>query len=125
MYRRRFPCEPTSVCQARRFTAGVLGSVVPDTTDDIILMVSELATNACNHGATAFEVRVIPPASDACVRVEVVDDAPGKPVLRKPPPSDTHGRGLQIVATLSDRWGVTRKEKEKCVWFSVAVPPPS
>jgi two-component sensor histidine kinase len=102
----------------------VLGSVVPDTTHDIVLMVSELATNACNHGATGFEVRVIPPESGAYIRVEVADDAPGKPALRHPPPSDTNGRGLHIVATLSDRWGVTsqEKDKEKCVWFSVRVP---
>jgi anti-sigma regulatory factor (Ser/Thr protein kinase) len=84
-------------------------------------MVSELATNALRHAETPFSVRVeqVP----GTVRVEVADGGEGQPAVRSPEPSEPSGRGLRIVESLSESWGVTAASGAgKTVWFTVAVP---
>ena len=56
---RRFPASATSVGQARRFLARPApGPASDEEADSLVLMVSELATNAVQHAATEFEVAV-------------------------------------------------------------------
>jgi anti-sigma regulatory factor (Ser/Thr protein kinase) len=76
--------------------------------DDVVLVVNELATNAVCHGGGRPFVRIVG-GSDR-VLVEVVDDNPERPELRA-------GRwGLQLVALLSERWGVAERGGQKVVW---------
>lgn len=73
--------------------------------DDVVLMVSELFTNAVLHGDG--DVEVVLSLSGDHVRLEVADGG-GVPVpseVRPPTPDAITGRGLAIVDALADRWG--------------------
>jgi serine/threonine-protein kinase RsbW len=121
---RRFPAELGSVKAARHFARAVLSDVPTATADAVELLVSELATNSIKHADTAFELAVDHNPRE--VIVEVTDDGPGDPIPRDPAPTDPTGRGLRIVETMSDKWGVRHAGETKTVWFLVrTAPPPS
>jgi PAS domain S-box-containing protein len=84
-------------------------------------MLSELATNAVQHADSEFEVEisVTPEAGGRCVRVRVSDEAAGFPTPQDPGTDAPHGRGLRIVESLADAWGieVRRGRPGKTVWF--------
>ncbi|MEV5568115.1 ATP-binding protein [Streptomyces sp. NPDC052196] len=87
--------------------------------EDIRLCVSELATNAVVHGTApghdGFLVRL--DSDDDVVRLEVHDNHRKQPAVREPGATDVSGRGLQLVAALSDGWGVEdRASAGKIVW---------
>jgi anti-sigma regulatory factor (Ser/Thr protein kinase) len=116
-----FTGAPESVGAARRFTTEALGGVDPQVRDAVELMVSELATNSVRHAETAFELTVSQRSGE--IRVEVTDQAGGKPRMRSAGPEDPTGRGLQIVNLLADAWGVQRHATTgKTVWFTVSAP---
>jgi serine/threonine-protein kinase RsbW len=118
---RRFPHTLISVTEARRFVLGALSDVPTPSREEIAVMVSELATNALRHGETAFTVCV--EQTPHTVRIEVTDGGQGRPAVRSPGPSEPSGRGLRIVESLSDTWGVTSDGGAgKTVWFTLAVP---
>ncbi len=99
---------------AREFVIDVLeGEIDDEACADVALALSELATNAVKHAQTPFEVVV---EADRRVRIQVEDRSPQRPVLRDAGPTDTNGRGLALVATLCDRWGVHVMGDAKCVW---------
>jgi hypothetical protein len=87
----------------------------------VALMLSELATNAVQHAGTEFEVDITMTreASLYCLRVGVTDQSPGLPVLPEPAADAPHGRGLRIVESLADAWGIEirRGHPGKTVWF--------
>lgn len=113
--------------------------------DDVVLLVSELVTNAVIHAGTTVDVLCRLEAgsgagtgagtgagagiggagadADAEVPglvVEVSDQHPAR-VLRgddQPGPGDHRegGRGLQLVAALSDAWGISYHRDRKTVW---------
>ncbi len=60
----------------------------------------------------------------ALVTVEVHDDSDVIPAEMVVPPTASAGRGIQIVATLADYWGVRPVPGDgKVVWFSLLLPP--
>lgn len=115
----RWPADPASVPEARLHAVQTLTDVIPDRLDELELMVSELVTNAIVHAQTAFTVRII--TSEHAVLVEVSDQTPGTVRAHSADPHEPHGRGLHIVQTLADRWGVrdTRSSTGKTVWFAL------
>jgi anti-sigma regulatory factor (Ser/Thr protein kinase) len=117
-YRRDLPEVPA----ARRFAAGVVRDCGGVPTDDLLLVVSELVTNAVRHGSGAMEVRVAVDGNQA--RVEVLDDGgsavPDMAVL--PPPEATGGRGLHLVRCASRAWGSGfDRHGRTLVWAEVPV----
>lgn len=102
-----FAARPESVGQARDFTAKTLdGWGLRARAEDIRLCVSELATNAVVHGATpghGFLVRL--DSDDDVVRLEVHDSSRQQPAVSEPTAAELSGRGLVLVAALSDGWG--------------------
>jgi anti-sigma regulatory factor (Ser/Thr protein kinase) len=114
-----FAGVPASVARARRFVAAMLAGDHGDLCDAAALVVSELASNAVSHCAKDFTV-AIDDGTDV-VRVTVTDEGPGRPVIRRPSPTELHGRGLQIVRELSDAWGVELRpdRRGKAVWFEL------
>ncbi len=50
-------------------------------------------------------------------------DRQGAPDLHEPEPNSLGGRGLFIVASISDRWGVELLDGEKIVWCEMAATP--
>jgi len=119
---RRFPASACSVGQARRFLLGLLPEGCGGT-DALVLMLSELATNAVRHAVTSYDVSVRFAGDPWRVRVEVSDGGGGYPTRHEPVADAAHGRGLHIVGTLSDAWGVElrRDSAGKTVWFTSAL----
>jgi anti-sigma regulatory factor (Ser/Thr protein kinase) len=80
--------------------------------EDILLVVSELVSNATRHAAGPIVVRLS--LQHLCLRLEVDDGSAAIPVRRVP--DESGGRGLQIVDAICTRWGVQRRERGKAVW---------
>jgi anti-sigma regulatory factor (Ser/Thr protein kinase) len=120
-FQRQFAGVPESVAEARAFVRDVV-ELPEDTQQSVMIMVSELATNAVVHADGAFLVSV--ECTDDVMRVEVSDQGAGAPTLRSPDDDDPHGRGLRVVAGLSDDWGVVPDSPSSPtrVWFSVGIP---
>jgi PAS domain S-box-containing protein len=118
---RRFPAATASVGQARRFLLSRLPGVNDSDADALVLMLSELATNAVQHAATPFEVAVRMAPDGGSVRIEVSDGATGFPAPQEQIAEAPHGRGLHIVRTLADAWGIEMHQDRpgKTVWFSL------
>jgi hypothetical protein len=120
---RWFDARPVSVSKSRRFVEEATADLAPDVREAIVLMVSELATNALVHATSGFEVRIERDATT--VRTTVTDNGEGTPSLSFPGEADPHGRGLRVVQELSDEWGTLDDPDApgKAVWFVVDVSP--
>jgi anti-sigma regulatory factor (Ser/Thr protein kinase) len=120
-----FPADPGAVRAARAAVRGRLRDWHLDSVSDITaLLVSELVTNSLRHATGPIGVRLVRPADLGDVLlVEVSDPLPDPPRERIARPEDESGRGLQLVAHSSRRWG-TRPGRNtgKTVWFELAVP---
>ncbi|MEU5597808.1 ATP-binding protein [Streptomyces sp. NPDC020298] len=86
--------------------------------DDVLLCVSELATNALLHGVPpgrGFTLRMTR-HPDGALRVELHDSGGGEVQVPDQNPESEHGRGLLLVAALADKWGVAERTPGKLVW---------
>ncbi|MGC5036752.1 MULTISPECIES: ATP-binding protein [unclassified Streptomyces] len=119
-----FPAEPDAVRTARRAVRARLRDWELDSLADLAaLLVSELVTNALRHATGPIGVRLVrPSALDGVLLVEVSDPLPDPPRERAARPEDESGRGLQLVASSTRRWGTRPGGAGKTVWFELAVP---
>ncbi|HTX26724.1 MAG TPA: ATP-binding protein [Streptosporangiaceae bacterium] len=123
---RSFPAEPGSTRSARHFVLQAAGVAPPGLRDAIAVMVGELAMNAVQHARTEFEVTV--ELADGTLRVQVTDSSGNRPAaMPMPPPTSSRGRGLPIVDSLADDWGVipSLPGPGKTMWFKIAVASPA
>ena len=112
----RLPPEPASAGVARRFVEQALGEIVrPAAIDVVVLLTSELVTNAVVHAGTPVDVLVRD--LHGWVQIEVFDAGQQVPVVVDGVLASQSGRGLRIVAALSEAWGVDRRRDGKTVWF--------
>jgi anti-sigma regulatory factor (Ser/Thr protein kinase) len=116
---RSLPANPMSVPLARSWAAGWFdGSDVPGSARDLVLLVlSELVTNAVRQGDG--HVRVALGEEGSSVLVEVFDSGHRMPTLNRSAPDATSGRGLRLVRQLADAWGVREELDGKTVWARV------
>jgi two-component sensor histidine kinase len=117
MIRAWFPADPRSADAARRWLRSTLPARFAVRLDDALLLGSELVTNAVLHGRSAVQISMSIHGGTA--RIGVGDDAAGGPVLRAACEGAVNGRGMQIVQSLADRWGVVRTGRAKTVWFEL------
>jgi PAS domain-containing protein len=114
---------PDAVGHARRFTARTLRSWnVEEGRDSVLLVVSELVTNALMH--TQGQVRLDLTLAGNRLRVAVSDSSPRTPV--KADSTDweaTGGRGILLVAAVSVAWGSVPLSGGKQVWGEIAISP--
>jgi serine phosphatase RsbU (regulator of sigma subunit)/DNA-binding response OmpR family regulator/anti-sigma regulatory factor (Ser/Thr protein kinase) len=110
------------IARAREQVATTLeGWGVPaEVTEDLKVMASELVTNALVHGEPPLDVRLTHLGSE--IVLEVDDRSPARPHRVAADRESEHGRGLQIVATLADRWGTRTTGAGKTVWCSRTLP---
>jgi anti-sigma regulatory factor (Ser/Thr protein kinase) len=118
---RQFGPELTAVREARTFASECSTGLTRDQTSVLVLLVSELATNCLKHSQSGFVVTI--DVDDGWARVQVADEGPGVPRLRRPRKDDVSGRGLLVVEALADDWGVVRRGGGigKTVWFSMSL----
>ncbi|PAZ13786.1 hypothetical protein CLM62_22625 [Streptomyces sp. SA15] len=82
------------------------------------LLTSELVTNALIH--TDHDAVLTASVGPRGLRVEVRDFVARRPTPRVPNADDgTHGRGLILVQSLADAWGVRAHGVGKAVWFEL------
>jgi anti-sigma regulatory factor (Ser/Thr protein kinase) len=105
----QFPAEATAVRDARRILGAWLtmgAGIDGERRAELLLVASEMASNAVRAGSTWFRLRAWREPSG--VAVEVADDGPGfdalLPALDDVPAVEAeNGRGLFLVRTLVDR----------------------
>ncbi|MFG2294452.1 SpoIIE family protein phosphatase [Streptomyces sp. NPDC048603] len=82
------------------------------------LMLSELVTNAVRYGGEPIRVRLI---RDRTLICEVSDGSSTAPHLRRAAGTDEGGRGLFLVAQLSQAWGTRYTPEGKVIWAECAL----
>lgn len=118
-FEQRLEPQPWSVSEARRQVRDLLlSSDREDLLDPTLLLVSEVVTNALLHAGTSIDLAAT--LDDSGLRVEVGDGSQHLPSLRRYGATAGTGRGLQMLETLVDDWGVTLHGRGKTVWFHVS-----
>lgn len=119
-----FDSSDKASTQARRYVREVLRHeekpLDPDRLADVLLVVSELVTNAYRYGTEPGDsllVKVL--TTDERVRIEVHDPRRKRPHLRNESGERARGRGLHIVDALAARWDVDDRPFGKAVWAEV------
>lgn len=87
---------------------------------DVVLMVSEVVTNACMHADGPIELLL--DRAHGRLRIEVADRSPAPPVMRQPDHALPGGHGLHVIESLSCAWGYEPRGTGKAVWLEVDLP---
>ncbi|WP_330304510.1 MULTISPECIES: SpoIIE family protein phosphatase [unclassified Streptomyces] len=138
--RTSLPGTPLAPGAARRFVRGALADwaelalpgaeIIDDRLiDDAVVVVSELVTNAVVHAGTDVDLLCrLEGASDEApgpLVVEVSDHHPSRALrddaVERPYGTPEYGRGLRLVASLSEAWGITYRPGIKTVWARLPV----
>jgi anti-sigma regulatory factor (Ser/Thr protein kinase) len=112
----RFDASPDSVTGTRRFLRSTLtGWQLADLVDDAAVVTAELVANAVTHalrgpltparGSFGEAAWLALLRMDHAVVCAVADPSPALPAMHEPEPFAESGRGLRIVAELSETWG--------------------
>lgn len=108
------PGDPAVVAQARRQVAAQLARWGLDDLAFVTgLVVSELVTNAIRHAENPIQLRLIRNGTLIC---EVSDGSSTAPHMRRARAFDEDGRGLLLVAQLTERWGTRQTAHGKTIW---------
>ena len=119
----RLPAGPIAAPEARsRVRAVIRAWDVPVDPGVAVLLTSELVTNAIRHEADETVTLAIT-CPCAQLRIDVHDTSRLLPVLMEVPAAAEAGRGLMLVAALSDQWGVYPTPAGKAVYFTLAFQP--
>ena len=119
----KLPSDARAPATVRRSVQALSEHIASELLDDVQLLADEVVTNGLLHAPEDNRwllVRVIAYPNPALpIRVEVVDSGEGfEPRLREPSLEDTGGRGLFLVDTLADRWGVDSQGGTR-VWLEL------
>ncbi|WP_181871294.1 ATP-binding protein [Sphaerisporangium album] len=123
--RAELPGSAASVGLARMFVREVLRTGGCPETDDAVLMVSELVTNALQHSCSGHRpdgrlVVMLTHHGDA-IQVDVVDEGSiERPRVQRAVDEDAEGgRGLWLVCELAASWGWRKDTDGHVVWFQI------
>jgi PAS domain S-box-containing protein len=117
----RLPPQPASVADARAMMRGLLRETGrEDLAEAAVLLVSEVVTNALLHAGTDIDLAAV--LGREGLRVEVGDGSPHLPSRRRYAATAGTGRGLLMLESMVDDWGVTRRRVGKVVWFRISGP---
>jgi anti-sigma regulatory factor (Ser/Thr protein kinase) len=118
------PGGPQAAGRAREEVVAPNGKVQASVRDELLLLLTELVTNAVRHGGAVdgVPVEVAVAESGHGLRVAVTDPGPG---------FEWHGRqagtapresgyGLYLVDRVAHRWGIERGESSTTVWFELS-----
>lgn len=124
---------PAAVRGGRYFAAGTARRWgMAERADDVAVVASELLTNALRHASPAdadarpgngVRLGLLQPGPS--LLCAVADEDPRPPISRDPEDFAETGRGLHIIAALSDDWGYAiLGDAGKVVWALFAALPP-
>ena len=117
--------DAASAAVVRRRLAVELGrlSIAQRYIDDVVLVASELVSNAVRHADPVEDhvVDVLWDLEPAAVVIQVEDGSSRTPHKRQSAELQPDGRGLTIVEALAADWGVDRTERGKRVWARVPI----
>ncbi|MGW2964656.1 SpoIIE family protein phosphatase [Streptomyces sp. NPDC001220] len=114
------PPDPAMVADARTDTERQLEDWgLSELSFTAALVVSELVTNSIRYATGPVLLRLIRDRSLLC---EVSDNAHTAPHLRRARRDDEGGRGLFLVAQVSQRWGTRYTASGKTIWAELAIP---
>ncbi|MEU5144615.1 SpoIIE family protein phosphatase [Streptomyces sp. NPDC021139] len=112
--------DPSGVAATRRSVSEQLTAWGLDDTAFVTeLVVSELVTNAIRYGEPPIQLRLIRHTALIC---EVSDASSTSPHLRRAHAFDEGGRGLLLVAQLTQRWGSRQTDTGKTIWAEQQLP---
>jgi anti-sigma regulatory factor (Ser/Thr protein kinase) len=105
--------------QVRQWAASALAELGDDHIHAVLLVATELVTNAYEHGGSPTRIRLDHNRTPCWVRVEVDDPVETVPVVGSSRLGANRGRGLIIVDKLSVEWGVRSLDHGKTVWAQI------
>ncbi|MCE6997135.1 ATP-binding protein [Saccharothrix sp. S26] len=106
------------LAQIRQWLATALADLADDLLQDLLLLCTELVSNAYDHACAPRRLRVHRSRDRDALRIEVDDGSPDRlPVTGTSRLGAFRGRGLLMVDTLSRRrWGTQLGAEGKTVW---------
>ncbi|MGW0820350.1 SpoIIE family protein phosphatase [Streptomyces sp. NPDC002845] len=114
------PSDPAAVSRSR---AAVTDQLATWDLDELAftteLVASELVTNAIRHATGPVQLRLV---RDRALICEVADGSSTSPRLRRARNEDEGGRGLFLVAQLTERWGTRYTSNGKIIWTEQPLP---
>ena len=112
---------PLAGSGARRALVAGNGTLPSSVRDDVLLLATELVTNAVRHSSAGpgVPVRVELRRGTDILRVAVFDEGTG--FTAEPPHerNEAAGWGLSLVDRIADRWAVTPTGAGTCAWFEI------
>ena len=114
-FERTFVATPASLRQVRRFLDSVFAQWGEEQTlNDAAVVVSELAANAVAHARSPFRVTIS--RTESSIRIATRDTSGDAPRYLVSGLDRRGGRGIRLVAALSDAWGTDVESGGKTVW---------
>lgn len=106
--------SPTAARHAIRSVLSAWGYHHSEWTDRVMVVVSELVSNAIRHGGGCVGVDLH--ARETNVVISVADGSSVLPRRRHPASGEPDGRGILLIETLAAAWGVAKHHGGKRVW---------
>jgi anti-sigma regulatory factor (Ser/Thr protein kinase) len=117
--------SPRAPGVARRAVTELAKHIEPGTLRDVQLLITEIVTNSIRHSGCEDPIRLRVWSRPSGVKVEIADGGFGfEPSASNADVEAEGGRGLLILQTLADRWGVSRDTRAR-VWFELSARPVS
>jgi hypothetical protein len=114
------PEDPQAARAARRHVRDQLAVWdLEDLAGNTEMLASELVANVIRHARGPLRLRLLRSRTLTC---EVFDGSVTTPRIRRASWTDEGGRGLQLIAALSDRWGTRYMTTGKCIWTEQSLP---
>ncbi|GAA3485531.1 SpoIIE family protein phosphatase [Streptomyces yanii] len=118
----KLPPDPQAVGRAREMVTAQLSAwQLEELTFTTELIASELVTNSIRYAGGPVGLRLI---RDRALICEVSDPSQTQPRLRRARLTDEGGRGLFLIAQLSQRWGSRYTRHGKTIWTEQPLPTP-
>ena len=114
---RALTCD--NLADVRREIERVLSGMDQELVQDVELVATELAANACEHADDPRKLRLRRAVEqhDQTLLIEAWDATPERtPVVGTSSLGDHRGRGMTLVTKLCDDWGVRMDNDRKVVW---------
>ncbi|MFC3895666.1 ATP-binding protein [Lentzea rhizosphaerae] len=113
------PEDKPDLAAVRAWACSLVRDLSEDIRLDVLLVCTELASNAYEHAEGPRTVRVHRHAD--VIRIEVDDHTPAElPHLGESRLGDSRGRGLLLIAQISRCWGTRDFVGGKTIWAEVS-----